>query len=596
MKKSLSIVILALVALVSIVALVACETMQSYDMSGVTFTDKTVTYDGTAKTLTVSGKLPDGVAVAYEYFSGETKLESAPVNAGTYKVVAKFTGDEKHKPIDDKTATLTIAKANLEIVLGANFEVTDDNPNKELEEPILFTKHEDGSFSHEYDGKKYKIDVVSSNADVDNLTVRCYTELNDDGSVVESSRTDLYLSSAMGSAIYVQVTMNDDDPNFNSTSVLTSLTVTKRVVEISNAEELQKLRTEIDGVSLDLRKNTKYVLTADVDLNGAVWQTVGTVIASAESADFHGEFDGQGHAIRNFVINELSVAAENANHGGGIALGFFGVLAEASVHDVVFADVTVELTLEKLEERGFTYQWTDNWGGTILNPIYFGLVAGRVQTVGNSVIENVTVDGLDVKIDAYKVYAAAFVGCDKAYVPESDGSTVRKNLVANDVSIFVLQHKSPLDKTPAYVEIGVLAGELNADNGKSIIFEDCHASNVTLISGNDSLTDFNYESWVGGLIGSTRQDHSGLKNCSIENFRIENWTNSTHVGVFCGYDNNGKNPFDVVGCSAKNGDDSQLEESKKYGVFNYTYDSDSQQWTKTAVDWQSTLPQDPQED
>ena len=75
----------------------------AYDMSGISFASRTFVADGTAKSLAVSGTLPDGVTVSY---AGNGKTEP-----GTYVVTAKFAGDEtNYTSIPDMTATLTIEK------------------------------------------------------------------------------------------------------------------------------------------------------------------------------------------------------------------------------------------------------------------------------------------------------------------------------------------------------------------------------------------------------------------------------------------------------------------------------------------------------
>jgi len=87
----------------------------SYDMSEVSFTDKTVTYDGLSHSISVSGKLPAGVTVSY---TGNGKID-----AGTYTVVAHFTGSADYKPIPSMSATLTINKATFD-VNSVNFDYT----------------------------------------------------------------------------------------------------------------------------------------------------------------------------------------------------------------------------------------------------------------------------------------------------------------------------------------------------------------------------------------------------------------------------------------------------------------------------------------
>ena len=73
----------------------------TYDMSGVSFSDKTVTYSRDEYSLEISGNLPEGVSVSY---TGNGKS-----NVGVYTVVASFSYDsENYEPIPDMSATLTI--------------------------------------------------------------------------------------------------------------------------------------------------------------------------------------------------------------------------------------------------------------------------------------------------------------------------------------------------------------------------------------------------------------------------------------------------------------------------------------------------------
>lgn len=79
-----------------------------YDMSTVTFENKTVTYDGKIHSLAVSDNLPDGVSVAYE--------NNDKISANQYIVIAIFTGDSiNYYAIDDMQAMLTISKATYDM-------------------------------------------------------------------------------------------------------------------------------------------------------------------------------------------------------------------------------------------------------------------------------------------------------------------------------------------------------------------------------------------------------------------------------------------------------------------------------------------------
>ena len=83
-------------------------TKLNYDMSKVKFENKTVTYDGRAHKLEITGTLPNGVSVTYT----NNKL----VDVGTLEVIATFKGDyEKYNEIPDMTATLTIVKGEYDL-------------------------------------------------------------------------------------------------------------------------------------------------------------------------------------------------------------------------------------------------------------------------------------------------------------------------------------------------------------------------------------------------------------------------------------------------------------------------------------------------
>ena len=78
-------------------------TKADYDMSGITFADDSVLYNGEEQSLAISGTLPAGVTVTYE---GNDKIA-----AGTYTITAKFAvGNVNYNAIPDMTATLTIEK------------------------------------------------------------------------------------------------------------------------------------------------------------------------------------------------------------------------------------------------------------------------------------------------------------------------------------------------------------------------------------------------------------------------------------------------------------------------------------------------------
>ena len=91
--KKIALLVLSVILIAGVLGLAACKGPKDCDMSGISFTDKSFVYDGKAKTLEITGTLPEGVTVAYEYYLGETKVEEAK-DAGVYTVKAVFTVDE----------------------------------------------------------------------------------------------------------------------------------------------------------------------------------------------------------------------------------------------------------------------------------------------------------------------------------------------------------------------------------------------------------------------------------------------------------------------------------------------------------------------
>ena len=70
------------------------------DLSGITFAGATHLYDGTAKSLAISGILPDHVTVSY--------IGNGQIAPGSYKVVATFNTGKNYESVPDMEATLTI--------------------------------------------------------------------------------------------------------------------------------------------------------------------------------------------------------------------------------------------------------------------------------------------------------------------------------------------------------------------------------------------------------------------------------------------------------------------------------------------------------
>lgn len=120
------------------------------------------------------------------------------------------------------------------------------------------------------------------------------------------------------------------------------------VIEIDSAEALAAVSENLSG---------SYVLTADIDLSGAEWIPLGAFEMPEEAASeeemvvpndkiaFTGTFDGAGHTISNFVINQ----PEN------FALGLFGCISNADVGNFTIENATVDGSFMFAAAVGYTY-------------------------------------------------------------------------------------------------------------------------------------------------------------------------------------------------------------------------------------------------
>ena len=242
MKKHFMYYVSAFVlCMLSVVLLGACG-KKDYDMSNISLSDATFTYDGNAHTIELKGELPNGVTADYKYYSDatyETEVTS-PVDAGKYYVVVKFTGDAKHNPIEDKTATLTINKAvypNLDVTLRATY-LDDDNQEK----TVMAKDNGDGTLYLESINKEYTISVNSTTPN-GTVTTEFYNELNADGTVKESSKSLSNKLTNYGDKVHIKITLSDE--NHEPISVVRTITIERKTVETRTYEDLANMNKDL---------------------------------------------------------------------------------------------------------------------------------------------------------------------------------------------------------------------------------------------------------------------------------------------------------------------------------------------------------------
>ena len=117
----------------------------TYDLTGVTFDDKTFVYDGQPHSLEISGTLPDGVSVEY--------INNAQTEIGEYEVTAVFKGDVNYNDIPDMTAKLTIKEIDIS---DATIEIV-------------------SSGLHVYNGREHTVDIRVTDSDGNVISGENYT-------------------------------------------------------------------------------------------------------------------------------------------------------------------------------------------------------------------------------------------------------------------------------------------------------------------------------------------------------------------------------------------------------------------------------------
>lgn len=179
----------------------------------------------------------------------------------------------------------------------------------------------------------------------------------------------------------------------NSNNVLYALWLPKfneeissEYVPISNPEELDDIRYDLDG---------KYYLTSDINMEGIVWEPIGT-----EEKPFTGILYGGGHTIFNLDEIEMATLSYNPKKGGvsngqlyyylsaRYGVGLFGYCDGAMIHSINITDFdwTIPCTGSNVDKKShFNY-----YAGAVCayadeTDIQGCYVQGKINFVGNEI-------------------------------------------------------------------------------------------------------------------------------------------------------------------------------------------------------------------
>ena len=246
------------------------------------------------------------------------------------------------------------------------------------------------------------------------------------------------------------------------------------------------------------------VLKKDIDLSATRSLVSNITPIGTPENPFCGTFDGNGFSIKNLIIVE-----EEAKEGKAY-LGFFGFAKDATIKNVVFENVNINVACLDIDH----------------SQGHIGAVAGSLE--GTSTIENVTVKG-DITVyatqDANGASRVAVVAGGNAY-----GNVTMKNVhvVANDGSYLKannntgalagqLQGKMVFENCSSNIDVTVnkfFAGGLVGIAAGDSYFKNCHTTgNVAVVAGRAGKAHDHYR--VGGIAGGWAD---GAKNvCTLEN-------------------------------------------------------------------------------
>ena len=187
------------------------------DAADIVFEDTTLVYNGEIRKIEATN-VPQGVSVTYDTYEYDRGIRlNKVVNAGKYRIVAHFTDEStNYKKIPDKEAILTIRKADYDLST-----ITLDDVRKE------------------YDGTQYEAKINNEDDLPMGVSPR-YSYLDKDGNKVTSN-------AAAGEYTIVCDFVGGDLNNYNEIpSLKAKLTVTKRVINVSNAVSFESKVVNFD--------------------------------------------------------------------------------------------------------------------------------------------------------------------------------------------------------------------------------------------------------------------------------------------------------------------------------------------------------------
>lgn len=113
--------------------------------------------------------------------------------------------------------------------------------------------------------------------------------------------------------------------------------------QISTAKQLDNVRDSL---------SSHYILNADIDLSAVDWRPIGS------DEPFTGVFDGNGHTVRNVIVNIESTRTSTG--------GFFGVVSAGTIRNLRIENGNINVSVDSADtlfaHAGGIVSWTQNGG------------------------------------------------------------------------------------------------------------------------------------------------------------------------------------------------------------------------------------------
>lgn len=289
-----------------------------------------------------------------------------------------------------------------------------------------------------------------------------------------------------------------------------------QTVEIGSAVELYALADAVNSGAFETGgeyaayAGYTFVLTDDIDLEGAEWTPIGTLpdkgagqMTSADVEGFAGTFDGQNHTVSNFTI----IGNITTEFPSGYPVGLFGVV-EGTVKNLNVKDVTIDsqqLSHGNINGAGAV-------AGVLWNPEYAS---------NEGMIENVTVSNAIIN-------GSHFVGGVVGYIYR--GNVTNSSVSDTTITVVPNEYQGSYDNGD---KVGGIVGYIMIDGdvtGNSV-------SNVSLKAYRD----------VGGVVGTV-----AISNVTISN-NIVNGLSITVDQTTNSYGAKDPNGGEIVGRDTTNG-------------------------------------------